>query len=146
MSRRAHYNRQTMQKFTSNANVVLSTSGSSVPVSITLPEEVIVKRIIASCVMQGDFSNSAGADTPCPFELAVVQADEAGALSVNDADSPQRLVKKHLGTAFTPVVIDQTITMRKLSGSCVGLVLRNHTLASPPKDFYVELTIHYLES
>ena len=146
MSRRAHYNRQTMQKLTIAANTALSTSGASIPVTLTLPEEVIVKRIVASCVVMSDMNNTAGVPTPVPFELAVVQADEAGALQVNDYNSPQRLVKKHLGTAMTPVNIDHTITMRKLAGSTVGLVLINHTLVSPSKEFYVALTIHYLES
>ena len=127
--------RQSMQKFITNGFTApggLGAGAAKVALEIPIPEEVLVKRVVANCI---------GSDGQ-PFALHVVQSDN-GTASTADTLEVNRLVKTNYATATESVNMDFTLTMRKFAGSSVALILTN--AGASAGGFQYKLTLHYLE-
>ena len=127
--------RQSMQKFIASGFTSpggLGAGSAKIALEIPIPEEVLVKRVIANCI---------GSDGQ-PFKLSVVQSDN-GTATTADTMEVNRLVKTHYATATESANMDFTLTMRKFAGSSVALVLFN--AGASAGGFQYKLTLHYLE-
>ncbi len=134
--------KQSMEKLTESSNQNVGSGALAILANIVLPEEVIIKRIIANVIPIEVTAGSVGPESLC-FLATVTQADEGSGV-VADVNSPQRLVKSHSGSPGVGTNSDFTITMRKRGGSSVQLVVQN---LSPTAGvtYHGKLTIHYLE-
>ena len=127
--------RQSMQKFIASGFTApggLGAGSGKIALEIPIPEEVLVKRVVANCI---------GSDGQ-PFALHVVQSDN-GTASTADTLEVNRLVKTNYATATESVNMDFTLTMRKFAGSSVALILTN--AGASAGGFQYKLTLHYLE-
>ena len=133
---------QSMQKFFEAVSGITVGSGTTdVPLVIEIPEEVIIKRVIANVVQTGTNAPTPGIDDEA-FVTTVIQSDDTSITSA-DAGNPNKLVRAKAGGAWQACTQDFTLTMRKLRNSSVGLSVAN--LSSNNSLYYVSLTIHYLE-
>ena len=127
--------RQSMQKFIANGYTApggLAAGAAKIALEIPIPEEVLVKRVVANCI---------GSDGQ-PFAINIVQSDN-GTATTADSLEVNRLVKTNYATATESSNMDFTLTMRKFAGSSVALVLTN--LGANAGGFQYKLTLHYLE-
>ena len=127
-----------MQKFI-QAGIVSVNAGTSVQaLSLQIPEEVIIKRIVLNTVIRSSVSDA----TDGAFCASVCQNDSFNP-DLGDELDVNRLVRSAVGTPGSPVNLDHTITMRKLAGSGISVILNNSSGAN--ESYYVKLTLHYLE-
>ena len=134
--------RQVMQKlYDSTAGFVMNSNTSQVQCTIAIPEEVIVKRIVANLIPIGAGATPSFAEGPSL--LSVTQSDDTAALAA-DSSSPVKLIRQRAG-GWNGIVIDETITMRKLAGSSVSLVCANLGGSAQATTYFCSLTLHYLE-
>ena len=133
------YSRQSMQKFIDASTVSVPAGETAVGLDITVPEEIVVKRITAHALP----FLSAEQNNDNPFCLAVTQSD-TGSAQTTDIDEPNRLVRSEFGNTNSPGNLDYTLTMRKLDGSGIHLLIQNLELASQVT-YHVRLVVHYLE-
>ena len=127
--------RQSMQKFIATGSTSpggLGAGAAKIALEIPIPEEVLVKRVIANCI----------ASDGQPYKVSVIQTDNGSATSA-DSMEVNRLVKTNYGTATESSNMDFTLTMRKFAGSSVALVLTN--AGASAGGFQYKLTLHYLE-
>ena len=127
--------RQMMQKFIVNGFTApggLGAGAAKVALEQQIPEEVIIKRIVANCI------TSDGQ----PFAVHVVQTDN-GTAAIADSLEVNRLVKTNYAAATNQINMDFTLTMRKFAGSSVALLLTN--LGASAGGFQYKLTLHYIE-
>ena len=128
--------RQSMQKFIASGFIApggLGAGAGQVALEIPIPEEILVKRIVAN-VIPSDAQ---------PVKTSVIQTDSSGSAAVTDTTNVNRLVKTHYATATESTNLDFTLTMRKFAGTSVALVLFNAGAAAG--GFQYKLTLHYLE-
>ena len=133
------YSRQAMQKFTQQATgFAVSSGGNLRPISLEIPEEIVVKRLVLNvCVSSGTSGFTDGA-----FVATICQNDSFNPDAGDDLD-PNRLVRSICGSASSAANLDHTITMRKLAGSGLSVQLRN--VSGTGESYTVKLTVHYLE-
>ena len=132
------YSRQAMQKLIQSDTIAVSAGQNVRPISLEIPEEIVVKRIVLNVVLTSqvtDFTSGA-------FIASVCQNDSFNP-DADDSIDENRLVRSAAGTPGTPVNLDHTITMRKLTGSGLSVQLKN--LSASDESYYVKLTLHYLE-
>ena len=134
--------KQSMEKLIDSGTQSVLPETTVILATLEMPEEVIVKRIIANTVPIAVIAGAAGAESLC-FLASVTQADE-GAGDPTDEDSPQRLVRSHAGSPGVGTNLDFTLTMRKRTGSSVQLLVQNLSQTATIT-FHGKLTIHYLE-
>ena len=126
-----------MQKFVNFDTIGIGGLGagaSTVALELDIPEEILIKR----CVI-----NVVNLENQNPFEVSIIQTDEFGTAQSSDRLSKQRLVRTEMGAPGAPVNLDFTLTMRKLAGSSVAVVISNHGPGA--NGFLTKATYHYLE-
>ncbi len=126
-----------MQKFVNIDTISvggLDAGAGTVALELDIPEEILIKRCVINCV---------NLENTNPFEVAIVQTDEFGSATSSDRFSKQRLVRTEFGAPGSPVNLDFTLTMRKLAGSSVAVVIFNHGAGA--NGFITKATYHYLE-
>ena len=129
-----------MQKFTQQTGqVAISAGNSSRVLDFPIPEEIIVKRFVVQvcCAVTGAASVEDGL---CIASLC--QSDSNNPAATDPLDE-NRLIRSAAGSPGTPINLDETITMRKLSGSGVHLYLENVSASS--EAYVAKVTLHYLE-
>ena len=132
------YSRQAMQKFVQQDTLAVSSGATFNALSLQIPEEVIIKRIVLNVVCR----SSATGFTDGAFIASVCQNDSFNP-TTGDATDENRLVRSGCGVGSAPLNLDHTITMRKLAGSGISVVLENVGVTS--ESYEVKLTLHYLE-
>ena len=131
------YSRQAMQKFVQQDIYAVNAGTKLTCASLQIPEEVIIKRIVLNVLPR-----SAATGTDGAFIASVCQNDSSNPTISDDLDE-NRLVRSACGTAGAPVNLDHTITMRKLAGSGISVIVDN--ASSTSESYLVKLTLHYLE-
>ena len=144
MGYKKSYSRQAMQKFTqsldrSNA-VTIPSDGEVRLLDFQLPEEIIIKRFVVQVLPAVNSTSSAGAEGTCIVSLCQSDSNNPAA---GDPLDENRLIRSACGTAGSPVNLDETITMRKLSGSGVHLYVQN--MSGGAESYIAKVTLHYLE-
>ena len=127
--------RQMMQKFTTAGFTSpggLGAGSAKVALEIPIPEEILVKRVVANCI----------ASDGQPFKLIVTQSDN-GTATTADTLEVNRLVRTKYASATEACNMDFTLTMRKFAGSSVALILSN--AGASAGGFQYKLTLHYIE-
>ena len=132
------YSRQAMQKFVFEDQVSVSAGTGLTALSFQIPEEVIIKRIVLNSCLYTSTSQVGQGN----FIASVCQNDSFNP-ALTDATDENRLVRSAAGTPYTPINLDHTITMRKLAGSGISVILNN--VGGTDEGYYVKLTLHYLE-
>ena len=128
-----------MQKFIQGArNFAVTGTNSAIALNLTIPEEVIIKRFVLQVVQ----STPTTSDEDGAFIASIIQTDN-NTPDLADADDTNRLVRSGCGSVNSPLNLDDTITMRKLAGSSVAVVLEN--VSGSSESYAVKLTLHYLE-
>ena len=131
-----------MQKLIETQGAVLVPAASSgLVLDMDIPEECIVKRVVCNVVQLGTNAITPGVDDEA-YLCTVTQSDD-GTASIADQTSVNRIVRARTGGAWTPCILDFTLTMRKLTDSGIHLIISN--LSSTDSTYYVSLIIHYLE-
>ena len=127
-----------MQKFVLQDIVSVSAGSKLQAISLPIPEEVIIKRIVLNSVCRSAVSQASDGS----FIASVCQNDSFNPTVDDDLDE-NRLVRSQAGNGNHPVNLDHTITMRKLAGSGISVILDNSSASS--ESYLVKLTLHYLE-
>ena len=128
--------RQSMQKFIATGFIppaTLAAGAGQVALEIPIPEEILVKRVVAN-VLPSDGKL---------FSAHVIQTDSNGSAAAGDVVNVNRLVRTHYATGTEAANLDFTITMRKFAGTSVALIVYNNDAAAG--GFQYKLTLHYLE-
>ena len=128
------YSKQQMQKLVEGSSPLLDPTLQEIA-SFTFDDEILIKRIRISVLDAVPNSPQSG------VKVYVCQLDDpTTANPATDVLSETRLVTFKFGTSF--VNLDQTITMRKLAGSCVKVYA--DTVAGI-HNFKCHSVLHYLE-
>ena len=131
------YSRQAMQKFIQADIQAVSAGSKARLLNLSIPEEVIIKRIVLQTVVASAASGEDGS-----FIASVCQNDSFNPGTDDDMDE-NRLVRSGCGSVGSPLNLDHTITMRKLAGSGISVIVDN--VSGTSESYAVKLTLHYLE-
>ena len=128
------YSKQQMQKLVEGSTPLLTTALQEVA-SFTFDDEILIKRIRISLIDAVPNSPTSG------VKVYVCQLDDpTTANPATDVNSETRLVTFQFGLGV--INLDQTITMRKLAGSCVKVYA---DVVDGIHNFKSHSVLHYLE-
>ena len=131
-----------MQKLIETQGVFICPAASTaIALNMDIPEECLIKRIVCNVVQSGTNAGTPSVDDEA--FLATVTRSDAGTAVASDLTEVNRIVRARAGGAWQACTLDFTLTMRKLAGSGVHLIISN--LSSTDSNYYVSLIVHYLE-
>ena len=138
--------KQAMQKITNDEYDAWSTSQTSAMIALSptdgFDDECIVKRLRVTCNVRVANQD----DTYNPLKWYIIQSPTNETPVVNDRLQENLLIAQGMCTgAGGPSTYDHTITMRKLSGSSVWLILYVPDTFETTTIVEVQTALHYLE-